>query len=537
MHSFGMFGLMALALGFSTSARATTYTTQDFFGSDLILLDGDVLSGALTNIGTFEIPLGATVLVDPGIVLEVSAATIVILGDLDGVGAGALGGLGGPPGAVDGSIGAGPGGGGGGSGGPCVHGGGGAGGSYGGLGGRGGTFNGVGSMPNPGPIYGTDIGLDFEMGSGGGGGGSGCDNDGGLGGNGGAAIALTATVDVTIDGNVVSGGGDGQQGGLYSGGGGGGSGGSILVDSPVLLGVGMLVANGGDGGENHGPGGISCGGAGGGGGRIKLIPPDPTTLTLSLSGGAFSLCEAGWNIIESDNGQEGENNFPRDEDLDGITDLEDNCPTVENADQLDSDLDGRGDECDDCPGFDDTLDGDEDGFPDDCDNCPLEPQPNQRDEDGDGWGFMCECDDLEPLVYPEADEICDGLDNDCDEDIDEEATDAQTWYYDSDFDQEGDAFNSITSCDQPNGYTLDGSDCNDGDPAINTLAIEVCDDVDNDCDGDVDEDLADCATNPDAVDKADTGCSCSVGSTPASLGWLALLVLAVTRRRQASSRS
>jgi len=45
-----------------------------------------------------------------------------------------------------------------------------------------------------------------------------------------------------------------------------------------------------------------------------------------------------------------------------------------------------------------------------------------------------------------------------------------------------------TACDQPSGTVVDGTDCDDSDSAINPAATEVCDELDNDCDGDVDDD-------------------------------------------------
>ena len=114
----------------------------------------------------------------------------------------------------------------------------------------------------------------------------------------------------------------------------------------------------------------------------------------------------------------------------------------------DSDGDGVCDRDDLCDGFDDALDADGDTFPDDCDNCPNDAQPQQAgtDDDGDGFGRPCDCDDDNALVHPEAAEICDSLDNDCDGTTDDQATDASTYFADGDGDGEGLASNSVDAC-------------------------------------------------------------------------------------------
>lgn len=84
-------------------------------------------------------------------------------------------------------------------------------------------------------------------------------------------------------------------------------------------------------------------------------------------------------------------------------------------------------------------------------------------------------------------EVCNEIDDDCDGDIDEDATDAPTWYLDDDGDGYGDETVSTVSCTQPTGYVATPDDCDDTDSSIGLGVAETCDGVDNDCDGIVDD--------------------------------------------------
>jgi hypothetical protein len=98
-----------------------------------------------------------------------------------------------------------------------------------------------------------------------------------------------------------------------------------------------------------------------------------------------------------------------------------------------------------------------------------------------------DCDDARDDVYAGAPESCDGVDNDCDGSTDEgEATDAPTWYADTDEDDYGDIDVLVVACAAPDGYVADSSDCNDDSDLIYPGAPERCNGADNNCDGDID---------------------------------------------------
>ncbi|MAA79686.1 MAG: hypothetical protein CL916_10540 [Deltaproteobacteria bacterium] len=76
------------------------------------------------------------------------------------------------------------------------------------------------------------------------------------------------------------------------------------------------------------------------------------------------------------------------------------------------------------------------------------------DADGDGFWGEDDCDDLSSLIHPNAIEICDGVDNNCDGNIDEDAE--MRFYYDGDEDGFGDDEDSVTACTAPEGFVLSG---------------------------------------------------------------------------------
>jgi hypothetical protein len=160
----------------------------------------------------------------------------------------------------------------------------------------------------------------------------------------------------------------------------------------------------------------------------------------------------------------------------------------------------------------DDRDNDCNGSPDDGLSIPW-----YADQDGDGFGdkeaspvLSCrapagptayvsdktDCDDLRQDTHPGAVEACDSQDNDCDESVDEEGVVA--WYPDRDGDNFGDMLApAIMSCAAPAGppaYVQDATDCLDSNPNVHPRPEgpeTTCDDVDDDCDGAIDDGFPD----------------------------------------------
>jgi hypothetical protein len=126
------------------------------------------------------------------------------------------------------------------------------------------------------------------------------------------------------------------------------------------------------------------------------------------------------------------------------------------------------------------------------------------DDDGDSYGnpaifvedtappegFVAnsdDCDDTNVNIYPGAAEICNGVDDNCDEDVDEGT--CTPYCRDADGDTYGDPADLIPADSPPPGYVIDCNDCDDSDQNVNPGASEQCNGVDDNCDGQVDEGL------------------------------------------------
>jgi len=136
----------------------------------------------------------------------------------------------------------------------------------------------------------------------------------------------------------------------------------------------------------------------------------------------------------------------------------------------------------------------------------CEPEEKVRawvDGDGDGYGGtiavdVCfytslfvdnndDCDDDDPDIHPLGEETCNGLDDDCDGEVDQGFPRVE-YFADGDGDGFGDPDNAVVSaCSVPPGHTDNPGDCDDSNADISPDGQEVCSGVDEDCDGLIDD--------------------------------------------------
>ena len=150
-----------------------------------------------------------------------------------------------------------------------------------------------------------------------------------------------------------------------------------------------------------------------------------------------------------------------------------------------------------CDGIDNDCDpSTPDGSGDDRVGEPCDGEDSDACEEGENVcrGGELVCNDVTGDLL----EICNDEDDDCDGEADEDAGDL--WYRDSDSDRYGTEDETRNACVRPPGFTGRAGDCDDDDSGINPGEADICDGLNNDCVGDVDDDPAfhDAFSWPDA---------------------------------------
>jgi hypothetical protein len=206
--------------------------------------------------------------------------------------------------------------------------------------------------------------------------------------------------------------------------------------------------------------------------------------------------------VDCDDEDEDVNPGATEQPYDGV---DNDCDESTRDDDLDEDGYVESQDCDD--GDPDAYPGGPeycDGADNDCDGVvdeqALDTLSWYRDGDSDGYGdaeqgaLECDrpsgyvadatdCDDSDPEVHPGAEEVWDGVDNDCDGDVDEEGGAPEfDWFHDADGDSYGDPFDAVKAAEQPSGFVANDNDCDDANPDIHPGATELCNDTDDDCD-------------------------------------------------------
>jgi len=189
---------------------------------------------------------------------------------------------------------------------------------------------------------------------------------------------------------------------------------------------------------DDGCGGV-CGTCGMGQGCVSGV----CSVTSDMDAGGT---DTGWSIPDAGTPSS------EDSDGDGVLNFADNCPSITNPGQQDLDNDHLGDVCD-------------------------------PDRDNDGSYDVDDCAPEDASIAPGKPERCNGVDDNCDDVIDDEnALDCVNYFIDNDSDGAGSSESARCLCQEDGAHTVKVSgDCDDINPAISPLVPEQCDGVDNNC--------------------------------------------------------
>jgi hypothetical protein len=142
----------------------------------------------------------------------------------------------------------------------------------------------------------------------------------------------------------------------------------------------------------------------------------------------------------------------------------------------------------------------------DCNDASASINPNTVwyfDADGDGYygttttsctspganysmtSAGVDCNDANSSISPSATETCNSVDDNCDGLIDNGI--GNTYYADVDNDGYGNNASSVLACTQPVGYVSNHTDCNDSNALVNPSVAELCNLIDDNCNGTIDE--------------------------------------------------
>jgi len=232
--------------------------------------------------------------------------------------------------------------------------------------------------------------------------------------------------------------------------------------------------------------------------RLLLVPFLAAFAVVAACDGAEEVCEKEFITTHPDLDGDGFGDAGAPEQTCGVTkgrvensgDCDDtnelsNIDAEEVCDLLDNNCDGQVDEG--LPFQVWYTDADQDGFG--AGDASIETclPPEGAVATGD------DCNDAAAAINPDAAEICDGQDNDCDELIDDEDDDVDassmtTYYHDEDADGYGDFLIPIEACALPAAAAENGEDCDDNAIDVNPAALEICNNIDDNCDTLIDED-------------------------------------------------